>query len=462
MALSDTSKILISIKKLVGKSHTSNDKDVANESLPTGLTVSSNTIFGQTVPSHTGSASKYHVLSNSAGEGVAEFLRLSASFVVGSDTSSGRHGFSLKLPDNYDSLSKNPKKGTDPFTNGRVIYLTTGSLQLIPSSYDSDYEATPYHTGSGETQIPVLDSRDWSLDYFNGIFFQQDPPGTGDNTSNPRYVDAYLYIGKMTSEVIASGSNENVFNTISVSGQSDVIADTTSDTLNLVGAGGTTITTVAGTDTITISSEASTTGSFHVPSPSEFVTTASVSFAGSKGFLYTADSVGTDVNFFVSGAIGSKDSSTAGAAVFSGDVAVSGSFIASLGLSGSLTRLTDGKSYIASGDGITIQSASNGQITISSKPHAARFKKYLNVTASHASNNNLYVSEIDFSLGGFSSNYIDVFINGQLMLSGTQTEVSNNSVDYTLAVNKINALRFAFALDIDDIIAATVFQSGSS
>ena len=45
MALSDTSKTLISIKKLVGKAHTSNDKDVANEALPTGLTVSSNTVL---------------------------------------------------------------------------------------------------------------------------------------------------------------------------------------------------------------------------------------------------------------------------------------------------------------------------------------------------------------------------------------------------------------------------------
>ena len=49
MALSDTSKILIAIKKLVGKAHTSNDKDLANEGLPSGLTVSSNTVFGETI-----------------------------------------------------------------------------------------------------------------------------------------------------------------------------------------------------------------------------------------------------------------------------------------------------------------------------------------------------------------------------------------------------------------------------
>lgn len=200
MALSDTSKTLISIKKLVGKAHTSNDKDVANEALPSGITVSSNTIFAQAIPSHTGSSLNYHILSNSLGEGVVEFLRLSASFIAGSDTSDGRHGFALQLPDDYVSNSKNPKKGTDPFTNSRVLYLATGSLQLIPPSFDSDYEAKVYHTGSGQTQIPVLDARDWSLDYFNGIFFQQDPLGTGDQSTNPRYIDAYVYIGDFSNK----------------------------------------------------------------------------------------------------------------------------------------------------------------------------------------------------------------------------------------------------------------------
>ena len=216
MALSDTSKTLISIKKLVGKAHTSNDKDVANEALPSGLTISSNTIFAQSIPSHTGSASNYYILSNSLGEPVAEFLRLSASFINGTDTSDGRHGFSLRLPDDYQTHSKNSKKGSDPFLNGRELYLTTGSLQLIPPSYDSDYEVKAYHTGSGQTQIPVLDARDWNLDYFNGIFFQQDPPGTGDQPTNPRYVDAYIYIGEYANRGIfstgLSGSLTNLSN----------------------------------------------------------------------------------------------------------------------------------------------------------------------------------------------------------------------------------------------------------
>ena len=48
-----------------------------------------------------------------------------------------------------------------------------------------------------------------------------------------------------------------------------------------------------------------------------------------------------------------------------------------------------------------------------------------------------------------------------IVLSGTLGQVSANSVDYTVSPDRANAVRFAFALDQDDIITATVFQSGS-
>jgi hypothetical protein len=59
----------------------------------------------------------------------------------------------------------------------------------------------------------------------------------------------------------SSGTNtgdQNIFRTIAVSGQSDVVADTTTDTLTLAAGSGITITTNAGTDTVTIASTAST------------------------------------------------------------------------------------------------------------------------------------------------------------------------------------------------------------
>ena len=52
----------------------------------------------------------------------------------------------------------------------------------------------------------------------------------------------------------SSGTVTETFKTISVSGQSDVVADGATDTLTLAGSGGMTITTTAGTDTVTFSS----------------------------------------------------------------------------------------------------------------------------------------------------------------------------------------------------------------
>lgn len=72
-----------------------------------------------------------------------------------------------------------------------------------------------------------------------------------------------------------------------------------------------------------------------------------------------------DVFFYVSGAVGAKGTSERGVAVFAGDTVVSGVLYAEKGLSGSLTKLTDGTSYIIAGSGIGVSSASNGAITIS-------------------------------------------------------------------------------------------------
>lgn len=80
---------------------------------------------------------------------------------------------------------------------------------------------------------------------------------------------------------------------------------------------------------------------------------------------------GTDTVFFVSGSVGSKNSSTdQGTSVFGGDVASSGSVYV-LGpsafrgsLTGSLTKLEDGDDYLLAGSGISLATGSKGQVTI--------------------------------------------------------------------------------------------------
>ena len=205
MALNETSKEFISLKKLQGKAHTSNNKGLANEALSSGLTVSAKTVFSTDIPASP--TSTLYAISGAA----VQYVRLSASFIAGSDTVAGRHAFELKLPDDFqtpagttNSLSK---KGSGVFVNQQVVNTTAGALQLVPPSYGTSYEAKPYYfvNGSGpETQIPVLDARDWYIDYFNGILFQQDPPGTGDHAQNPRFVDAYIFVGDFVTDSLSS------------------------------------------------------------------------------------------------------------------------------------------------------------------------------------------------------------------------------------------------------------------
>jgi len=189
MAFNSTTERLISLKKLSGKAHTSNDKGLSNEALPSGITMSSATIFSEAI---TASPTATPYWNN----GVIEFLRLPVEFITGADTSSGRHGFRLKLPSDYVTNSTNPDKNTGVFVNNQVLNASNGKLQLVPPSFANAYEAKPYYgsIGSG-TRIYLLDDRDWNLDYFNGVLFQQTPPGTGDHAQNPTYVEAFIYIG---------------------------------------------------------------------------------------------------------------------------------------------------------------------------------------------------------------------------------------------------------------------------
>ena len=187
-ALTDTSKLNLSFKKVLGKAQTSNTKEVSNEGIGSNISIGASTIFGYEPP--TPASSSYYTILG----GVAEMVKLVATPMAGTKDSNGRYqAFALSLPTDYQVSSSNPNKGTGFYVNGQVLNETTGTLQIIPPSFGANYTALVYHTSSSPTQIPALDARDWVLDYFNGIFFQQDPPS--DSDENPAYVNAFIYIG---------------------------------------------------------------------------------------------------------------------------------------------------------------------------------------------------------------------------------------------------------------------------
>jgi hypothetical protein len=86
---------------------------------------------------------------------------------------------------------------------------------------------------------------------------------------------------------------------------------------------------------------------------------------------------GTDTTFFVSGSSSEKSvfggdlvisgsSTSHGGAIIAGDLfEITGTLAVTAGISGSLTKLADGTSYLVAGANVSISSASNGSITIS-------------------------------------------------------------------------------------------------
>ena len=482
MAFNAKTERLISLKKLSGKAHTSNDKGLANEGLPSGITMSKATIFSSDIPVEPSSSSHYTITAGSV-----EFLRLSASFIAGTDTVSGRHGFELKLPDDYESSSSNPRAGTYPYINGQTIQITSGALQLVPPSFASPYEAKPYHTGSGETRIFLLDSRDWNLDYFNGVYFQQDPPGTGDHASNPRYIDAYLYIGDYLTGTIGSGGGTPISAGAGISGS--LSGGTTTLSLNIAGlsadsnAGSlsdsiaisdasdsdvpkritlTQLKTLVSPDFETrrarenyvLEQTVNAGQDFHVTStdftPGQFsLDTTDVLVNGQLLFSGTTSQV----------AAGTADYTLTGTGSIAFSFPLTDSDIVTTTVlhSGSLSNAPSSDFYLVhtdsslpnartlqTGIGISANNSTSGKLLISS----SRTKTTYLLTGSHALNSPLNLVGVDFSSGSYSDNHIDIFVNGNLMTSGS-------SRDYQLVGNKTDVI-FKFNLDNNDIVTAIV------
>jgi hypothetical protein len=209
MALSDTSKINIALKKVQGKAQTSNTKEVSNESIGSNVSIAATTVFGDTLPTAT-SSSFYTILG-----GVAEMIRFTAVPIDGTKDSSGLYqAFALQLPSDYQANSSNARAGSGVYVNDQVLTGTNGTLQVIPPTFGASYTALAYHTASSTTtQIAALDGRDWILDYYNGVFFQQDPPA--DTDEDPVYVDAFLYIGDYVgARLTGSGGGAGIFTVI--------------------------------------------------------------------------------------------------------------------------------------------------------------------------------------------------------------------------------------------------------
>jgi hypothetical protein len=499
---------LIALKKLAGKAQTSNDKGLANEALPSGITSTSETIFGEAVTASPSSTSLYTIT------GKVEYLRFQVSFIAGSDTSSGRHGFELKLPADYEANSTNSKAGTGVFVDDGVVNASGGILQIVPPSFATAYEAKPYYGGSATkgsgTQIPLLDPRDWYLDYFNGVFFQQDPPGSGDHANNPDYIEAFLYIGDMVDTVISAAStgggngdkspqylvlaatgslpNERVFTV----GTGIKYTDLGAGAAYTVAVRDSVVATLTGSVFSGIVSAPAFSGSLTKLSDGTSYLRAGSNItitSGSGGFV-TITSTGTPgtgdsdkrAAYLVLAATGSLENErvfTEGTGIKTTDagaggaytIAIRDSIVATLtgsvfsgavtapAFTGSLQLLSDGTSYLKAGSNVTITSSSAGSVTIASSGGGeSRSKHSYFLSSNFVPGSPVAVSSSDFSAASYNPQKIDVFLNGQLVHSGSVSEVNAGSRDYY--ISSATSLKFSFKVVIHDVLDVIVFSVG--
>lgn len=215
MAKVNDTLINISAKKSLGKAHTSNILDLSNETRPSNVQVSSDTTFGESVPNTVDISTFFSIQSGSV-----EYLEFDVNAILGSDydeddypdsggsesSANTYHGYYLTLPTDYETSSSNPNVSTGFFTNGQALYDTRGKLQLVPpflsNAAANRYNLTLYDQSG--TRIFPADEIDWTIDYYNGIIFVQDPQ----TSKVPTTARAFLYVGDFASDVIAGSGTD--------------------------------------------------------------------------------------------------------------------------------------------------------------------------------------------------------------------------------------------------------------
>lgn len=107
------------------------------------------------------------------------------------------------------------------------------------------------------------------------------------------------------------------------------------------------------------------------------------------------------------------------------------------GISGSITKLATGESYLVAGDNINIVTGSNGQVTISATTLASSLygdgsDGNVTINSNTTLSRNMYYSSLTINSGSFlyPAGYT-VFVNGELLVEGT---IDNSGANATVGV----------------------------
>ena len=152
-------------------------------------------------------------------------------------------------------------------SGGTEEMIKRQNITVQSSSYEMLYDVLPLEVGdalyaqSDDTDITWIMS--W-VESTTSVIGQSIDVLSDVDTTGKANGDVLTYnstSGNWEAEASAGGGN-NTFSTIAVAGQSNVVADTSADTLTLVAGTGVTLTTNASTDTVTITNSATGANAF--------------------------------------------------------------------------------------------------------------------------------------------------------------------------------------------------------
>jgi hypothetical protein len=198
MSLLDKSKANYAFKSLLGKSHTSNNRELYNEAIPSGIILTGSRIFGNDINSNPTDPSNTGIVS--------DLITLVLEPVLGSDTVvlGTYQSYRTKL---NGTVPASLVGKTNPLT--KLAYAPNDYVgNLIPQSFGDNFRPLLFSDAAATVEIPPSSSADWFIDCFAGIVTQE---GYDDGASfvlgNNGRVKAYVYIGQFISQTIqASGS----------------------------------------------------------------------------------------------------------------------------------------------------------------------------------------------------------------------------------------------------------------
>ena len=231
-------------KKSLGKAHTSNEKDVGNESIPSSFTLSSKDIFGDAIDATPSVAVAAGVATDCTG---ANALDLELD-----NTSNGKAYF-VVVPAAVGHPLKsieNPLTGVNYVTGDRVT-------RIIPQSFGDDYRPILAKDG---TEITPFAIENWFLDAFAGIVTSEVDLSLGATGS----LECYIYSGTMLKDsvtnLVVAGGNEGEFAVYTMDRQvgplPQVYYNATTDSLHLLDE--TALKFYEGTNTYAVSFQAPT------------------------------------------------------------------------------------------------------------------------------------------------------------------------------------------------------------